>query len=178
MFMKNILFTISILISSIILFSQNDIHTGITKTEFCKINPELTGSIYENTETFTIPSNMFGLEDEWAFRFENDTLTWIFFHKYNDSITKENFDLCLSSTEQIIAKYTEQYGNPDTTIVGDRNFVDPYEKWHWGYDVIEARWNNVNGMKLKVEFDFFGGKGVFNFMVIVNFFDKDYPYFN
>lgn len=176
--MRSILLGLTILSFSGLLIAQKPASIGISKTKFIQLYPELTSVIYEKTETYSIPDTLFGLDDKWGYRFEKDTLTWIYFHKYIDDITKENFELCLNSTDRIIAEFTELFGQPDTLIVGNRNYVDPYENWHWGYDVTEARWNNVNEMKIKVGFDFFGGKGMFNFIVSVNYFDKNYPYFD
>jgi hypothetical protein len=176
--MKNIFLTTIIVFGSVLLIAQSEVTIGISRARFAQLHPSLEAAIYEDTQTYSIPDTLFGLADEWGYRFEKDSLSWIYFNKYIDDITKENFELCLSSTDKIIAEYTLAFGQPDTVLVGDRNFVDPYEKWHWGYDVVEARWNNANGMKVKVEFDFFGGKGVFNFIVSVNYFDKDYPFFD
>jgi hypothetical protein len=176
--MKNIFITIIILGVSGLLSAQSTVSIGMSRNEFARLYPDLTSATYENTETYIIADTLYGLADEWGYRFTNDTLGWIYFSKYIDDITKENFDLCLISTEKIIAEYTALYGQPDTLIVGDKNFIDPYDQWHWGYDVVEARWNEVNDTKISVEFDFFGGKGMFNFIVSVNYFDCNYPYFD
>jgi hypothetical protein len=55
--------------------------------------------------------------------------------------------------------------------------VDPLKKMHYGYDVLEARWKNYGGQKMKVEFTFFGSKGDYQFIVMITHFDKDYPYY-
>ena len=52
-----------------------------------------------------------------------------------------------------------------------------YVERHWGYDVIEAKWHDVRGMNISVKFDFFGGKGEYNFIFTVDFFDIDSPDF-
>jgi hypothetical protein len=143
-----------------------------------QLYPTAKSSTYENTITLSYNDTLYGLSGEWGCRFENDKLNWIHFDRYIDKIEKQNFDKCLIATNNIIKDYTKAFGKPDTTIIGDTTFVDPYQKHHWGYDVIEARWNNFNGMKIKVEFTFFGGKGDYQFIVIINYFDKDYQYFD
>ena len=62
-------------------------------------------------------------------------------------------------------------------IEGKQKFVDPYKTKHWGYDVLEARWKNAGGQKMKVEFTFMGGKGEYHLIVVITHFDKDYPYY-
>ena len=163
---------------SIHLFAQSKANIGMSIKEVSKLYPKTNSSAYENTITLSMTDTLYGLPGEWGFRFENNKLNWIHFSKYIDDIEKPNFDKCLNVTEKLIQDYSKAFGKPDTTIIGDTTFVDPYKKHHWGYDVIEARWNNSNGMKIKVEFTFFGGKGEYHFIVTINYFDKEYPYFD
>ncbi len=174
--MKNFLILLFIT-NSIATYSQSNIVIGMKLEDVKKICTDCKISVYENTTTLETPVTLYGLDDSWGYRFQGDTLTWIFFHKYIDELNDANFKKCLSATEQIIKDYTLLYGIPDTTIIGDTTFVDPYVKHHWGYDVIEARWKNYKGMKIKVEFTFMGGKGVYHLIVQINYFDKDYPYY-
>jgi len=150
----------------------------MTIDEVKKIYPNLKSTTYENTITLERPETLYGLEDKWGYRFEGGKLTWIFFDKYINEINDTNFHKCLSATRHLINDYTRFYGMPDTTIVGDTNFIDPYKKHHWGYGVMETRWKNYNNMKIKVEFNFMGGKGQYSFLVKICFFDKNYPYYD
>ena len=172
------LFIIFFVFSNFMLtFAQPEVIIGMTMDEVNKIYPGLKSGTYENTTTLERPVNLYGLEDVWGYRFEKEKLTWIFFHKYMHEINETNFNKCLSATRKIIEDYTVLFGKPDTIITGDTTFIDPYKKKHWGYDVMEARWKNYNNMKIKVEFTFMGGKGEYNFLVSINYFDKNYPYF-
>lgn len=159
-------------------FSQSNVKIGMTEEEFVKIYSDLKFTVYENNKTYTRNETVKGLSVEWGYRFEEGKLNWIYFHHYVDKINKSEFDKCLKSTELLIEEYTELYGEPDSLVEGTKKFQDPYKKKHWGYDVIEARWKNYNGMKIKVEFTFMGGKGEYHFLVTVNFFDKNYPYYD
>lgn len=159
-------------------FAQSNARIGMSIEEVQKLYPKTQTSTYENTITLSFNDTLYGLPGEWGFRFENNKLNWIFFSKYIDEINKQNFAKCLKAAKKIIVDYTKTFGKPDSTIIGDTTFIDPYKKHHWGYDVIEARWNNYNGMKVKVEFKFFGGKGEYHFIVTINYFGKDYPYFD
>ena len=158
--------------------AQSNATIGMSIDEVKKIYPQTQLSTYENTITLSLPDTIYGLQGEWGYRFENNKLNWIHFDKYIDEIKKPNFDKCLKATQKLIKDFSKSYDKPDTTITGDTTFIDPYKQHHWGYDVIEARWNNYNGMKIKVEFTFFGGKEQYHFIVIVNYFSKDYPYFD
>ena len=151
---------------------------GMKIEEVQKLYPQAQPSTYENTITLSFKDTLYNLPGEWGYRFKNNALEWIHFDKYIDEIEKLNFDKCLKTTEMLITDYTKSFGKPDTTIIGDTTFIDPYKKHHWGYDVIEARWNNYKGMKVKVEFTFMGGKGEYHFLVNINYFDKNYPYFD
>lgn len=159
-------------------FPQSKVKIGMSLDDFTKIYTGLEQQRYENSLTLLRPENLFGLEEKWGYRFEKGKLDWIYFNKYQDEISEDNFDQCLAATREIISAYTLTYGKPDTLISGDTLFRDPYQKRHWGYDVIEARWKNVNGMKIKVEFTFFGGKGEYSLLVKINYFDKNHPYYD
>jgi hypothetical protein len=169
-----IIFTFS---NFILTYAQPGVTIGMTLDEVNKKYPGLKSGTYENTITLERPVNLYGLDDSWGYRFEGEKLTWIFFHKYIDELNDTNFKKCLSATRSIIKDFTQLYGKPDSTITGDTTFIDPYKKMHYGYDVMEVRWKDVNGMKIKVEFTFMGGKGEYHLLVTVNYFGKYYPYF-
>jgi hypothetical protein len=176
--MKNILFFYFLLLFHSAINAQTKASIGMNMDEVKKLYPQTKSSTYENTITLSFNDTLYGLPGEWGYRFKNNQLEWIHFDKYFDEINKTNFDKCLTATKKVITDYTKAFGKPDTTIIGDTTFVDPYVKHHWGYDVIETRWNNYKGMKIKMEFTFLGGKGEYNFLVKINYFDKSYPYFD
>ena len=158
--------------------SQSKAKIGMSMEEVKELYPKTQSSYYNNSVTLSLNDTLYGLPSEWGFRFENNKLNWIFFSKYIDEINKSNFDKCLKASKKLIKEYTKTFGKPDTTIIGDTTFVDPLVKHHWGYNVIEARWNNYKEMKVKIEFEFFGGKGEYQFILTINYFDKNYPYFD
>lgn len=158
--------------------AQPEVRIGMSMDEVKKAYPNTTSASYQNTITLSQPDTLYGLADEWGYRFEDNKLEWIFFHKYIDELNSENFRKCLSATASLMKEYADAFGLPDSVIVGDTTFVDPYVNHHWGYDVIEAQWNNAEGMKISIEFTFMGGKGEYHFLVKVNIFDKGYPYFD
>ena len=176
--MKALFTVLILLLTYFITFSQTEVTIGMTIDEFEIIYPNLEKHTYEDEITYVRPVDIYGLEDEWGYRFGSDTLAWIFFMKYVDDIDAKNFKKCLSATRHIIDDFTKLYGTPDTTIIGDTTFVDPYEQRHWGYDVLQARWSNYKNMKIKAEFTFMGGKGEYHFIFKVNYFDKSYPYYD
>ena len=171
------LFLIFALLYSV-LPAQTKVIIGMSPDSVKKIFPEAKEETFKRTTTLAVKATVYGLEDEWNYRFNNDKLDWIFFDKYIDSLNEQNFKLCLSATQNLIKDYTKAYGKPDTTIKGNFRFVDPYKKHHWGYPVLEARWKNYKGMKIKAQFTFMGGKGQYHFLVKVNYFDKNYPYYD
>lgn len=150
---------------------------GMTLNEVMRIYPTITSDFNENGTTLLRPDTLYGLAENWGYRFKNDTLNWIFFHKYVYDINETNFKECLAATRKIIKDFTIYYGKPNTEILGNTNFVDPYKNHHWGYHVIEVHWVDYKGMKISVQFRFFGGKGEYAFLVEIHYFDKDYPYF-
>lgn len=176
--MRSLNAVLILVLSSVNLFGQSKAKIGMTMEDMQKLYPKTESASYQNTITLSFIDTLYGIPGEWGYRFENNKLNWIHFDKYIDEINQANFDLCLKATRQIIKDYSKAYNSPDTLITGTTSFVDPIKKHHYGYDVMEARWNNYNGMKVKVEFTFFGGKGEYNFIVIINYFDKDYPYFD
>lgn len=176
--MKSILFIPVFLLSFITSIAQPKVSIGMTLEEVKKIYPNAKSDVYENTITLSIPVSFFGRDDSWGFRFEKNKLNWIFFHKYVDEISETNFTKSLYATRKIIEDFTISFGKPDSLVVGDTLFKDPYKTKHWGYDVIEAYWKNYKGMKCKIEFTFMGGKGEYHYLVSINIFDKNYPHYN
>ena len=145
--------------------------------EVKKLYPAAKESKYEKEINLTVDDTIHGLISGWGYNFVEGKLKWMSFSKYIDELTDANFNKCLKATKAIIADYTNWYYEPDEIIEGKQKFVDPYKTKHWGYDVLEARWKNVNGQKIKVEFTFMGGKGEYQLIVTINHFDKDYPYY-
>lgn len=174
--MKKYIFLV-LLLFPLILSAQQKASIGMGLDEVKKLYPGMRQSQYENQITLIHPDTLYGLTSEWGYRFENNKLDWIYFSKYIDTLNETNFNKCLAATMHLIADYSMEFGAPDTLIPGTLHFRDPYTDHHWGYDVIEARWNDANGMKIKIEFTFMGGKGEYHLIVIVNYFDKNYPYF-
>ena len=159
-------------------FAQEKVTIGMTIEDVRKIYPNLKTATYQNETTLSRPEKLYGLDGSWGYRFKGNKLDWIFFDTYFNDINTINFSLCLSATRQLIIDYTKIYGKPDSTIIGDTTFIDPIKKKHWGYDVMEVRWKNYNGMKIKIEFTFMGGKGEYAFLVKINYFEKNYPYYD
>lgn len=176
--MKKIINMAAIVMMTFPSMAQQKANIGMTINEVKKLYADVKTEHYENTITLTRSDILHGMPVEWGYRFENDKLNWIYFHKYIDELDKSHFDQCLDVTKNIIKDVTAMFGKPDTLVEGNTQFIYPYEKRHWGYDVLEARWNNANGMKIKVAFDFMGAKGEYHFIVNVNYFDKGYPYFD
>lgn len=174
--MKKLL-SIIFLLSFTIAFSQQKAKIGMSLEEVKKLYPAAKESRYQQEVNLTIEDTLHGLGSAWGLNFKEDKLTWMMFNKYIGELSDANFKKCLKATKEIIADYTEWYGAPDETITGNQKYVDPYKKKHWGYDVLEARWKNANGEKMKVEFTFLGGKGEYQFLVVITHFQKDYPYY-
>ena len=145
--------------------------------EVKKLFPNATESKYEKTIILVRSDTIHGLGSSWSYNFEGGKLNYFLFNIYNRNLSETNFKKCLKATEEIIADYTKWYGEPDEEAKGNTKYVDPYKKKHWGYDVLEAKWKNVSGEKIKVEFTFMGGKGEYQFLVVINHFNKDYPYY-
>jgi len=109
------------------------------------------------------------------YNFKNGKLEWYGLSSYNDELTKENFDKCLTSTKSIIADFTKKYGKPVLIKHGKEYFVNPYEEHHWGYDVLKAYFLN-DKEKIEVYFDFMGGKGQYSLLVKVEWQSLNYKY--
>ena len=158
--------------------AQSKAVIGMTIAKVKKIYPDIKNELYDKTTTLSRPEILYGLDGSWGYRIEKEKLDWIYFSKYIDEINEPNFKKCLKAAKQLIKDYTKKYGVHDSSITGNTKFIDPYKTRHWGYHVIEARWKNYQGMKLNVEFTFMGGKGSYHFLVKLNYFGKDYLYFD
>ncbi|MBN2693776.1 hypothetical protein JXR93_03855 [bacterium] len=154
------------------------IYIGMDIDSFAKVFPSLFQENIGLTGQWSRKDEIYELKGDWSYRFENGKLTWIHFATYIDDVNENSFNKSLSSTNKIITNYIKQYGKPDEVIVGKTKFIDPFKEKHWGYGVKEVRWKNVNGMKIKIEFSFMGVKGYYYFIVVINHFDKDYPFYD
>lgn len=148
---------------------------GMTKNELKKAYANLDTT---DKNTFIRIDSIYGFSSEWGYRFNADTLTWIFFHKTTNAVNKKEFAKYLFATKKVINYYTKVYGKPDTTIIGIQKFINPLLKKHYGYDVIEARWKNYKGMKIKAQFRFMGGKELYFFDFSINYGNQSYPYYD
>ncbi|MEI6123536.1 MAG: hypothetical protein WCQ95_07890 [Bacteroidota bacterium] len=151
---------------------------GMNVNDFAKTFPQLFPNGIGITGQWGRPETLYGLVGSWVYNFKAGKLNWMMFDAYNDNITQAHFDTCLKATRQLIADYTKQCGKPTSTTLGDTNFTDPALHRHWGYDVIKTVWKNYKGQKIIIQFTFMGGKGEYAFLVNINFFDKDYPYYD
>jgi len=177
--MKYIVIYSALLLYSIVANSQEKALMGSSPKEILALYPEIRFSgIIDSALILERPDTLYGIDGAWGYSFTDGKLEWIFFSKYIDEINKENFDKCLFAANELIKEYTKLYGKPDSVLKGNSKFRDPYKDHHWGYDVIEARWSNYKGMKAKVEFTFMGGKGEYSLLLKVNYFKKDYPYYD
>lgn len=154
---------------------QSKIQLGITEAELKQIYPEVKSSPSDNVILFTRKDDLHGLPVDWHYRFENQKLSRFGWSKYfqDRELTKVNFEKCLKVSEQLLKDLTNEYGTPASVEKGDTTFVDPYVKHHWGYEVIRAKWKNVEGMNVDVRFKFFGSKGVYFLLLEGNYVDKN-----
>lgn len=171
------LISLIFLFSILSAFSQNDLRIGMSEEELQSKYSNLKKSTYENTVTYTRPDTLYELDGKWGYRFEKKSLNWIYFMRYDSDLNEANFNKNLEACEKLIKDYSKIYGFPDSLINGEKVYKDPYVKRHWGYDVLEARWYDANGMKIKIRFTFMGGKGEYNFLLTIDIFDKTYSYF-
>ncbi len=153
-------------------------YLGENVDDFAKAFPSLFPNGVGLTGQWGRKEKIYGLDGGWAYNFDSGKLEWMLYDNYIHEINGKNFDKCLSATKNLIEDYTKLFGKPDTTMIGDTTFKDPALKRHWGYDVMEVRWKDYKGEKLKVEFTFMGGKGEYAFLVKIAFFEKNYPYYD
>jgi hypothetical protein len=143
-----------------------DFQLGVTATQFAKNRPDLFPEGLKINGQWRKEEKWFSLKGDWHYDFEQGKLDWFSFSYYvqdGNQLNKKNFEECLSATRKIIAHYEEILGKPTKLENGETKFIDPAVKRHWGYDVINANWND----KVEVEFQFFGGKGQYFFLVKV-----------
>lgn len=153
-------------------------YLGMKVSDFALVFPKLFPNGIALSGQWERKEKLYELDGSWNYDFLNGKLDWYSYDKYLNEINESNFTKSLNAAKSLINDYTKIYGKPDTTIIGNTNFVNPREKHHWGYDVIEAKWYNANGMKIKIEFTFMGGKGEYHFLVKIEHFGKDYQYFD
>ncbi|MBW2701457.1 MAG: hypothetical protein JRF33_11630 [Deltaproteobacteria bacterium] len=153
---------------------------GISAAAFAEIERKLLpGGIAEKGQ-WGEKATLHGVAGQWVYSFDEGKLDWYTFSRYwskDGEVTPENFDKGLSAARALIAFYTAKLGKPQASKEKNIRFVDPHKKQHWGYDVIESRWTTPEG-KLKVSFDFHGGKGHYFLLLKLGVFKKDYPYFD
>lgn len=157
---------------------KDKICIGMDVHDFAKLYPSLFPGGIKMSGQWKRDEDLYGLKGSWGYRFKDGKVDWIHYQKYIDEINETNFGLCLNAAKSLIKDYTAAYGKPDSVVTGNTEFIDPYVTHHWGYRVLQAHWKNYKGMKIKVEFVFMGGKGEYHFLVVINLFGKDYPYYD
>ncbi len=119
--------------------SQTDVKIGMDEKQLLDVYPDLEYTEYQGDKTYELPDTIFGIADNWFYGFEEGEMDVIGFSHYIDEVDQENFTFCLNAAKSQISEYTELYGKPDTLLINDTIFIDPYIERHWGYDVIEAQ---------------------------------------
>jgi hypothetical protein len=157
---------------------KDKIYLGMDVQDFAKLYPVLFPDGVKMSGQWMREQDLYGLKGSWGYRFKDGKVDWIHYQKYIDEINEANFSLSLNATKSLIKDYTVVYGKPDSVVNGNTEFIDPSVSHHWGYRVLQAHWKDYNGMKIKVEFIFMGGKGEYHFLVVINYFGKDYPYYD
>jgi len=157
---------------------KDRIYLGMGVQDFAKLYPALFPDGIRMSGQWNRDEELYGLNGSWGYRFKDGKVDWIHYMKYIDEINEANFGLCLNAAMLLIKDYTAAFGKPDSVVTGNTKFVDPSVTHHWGYRVLQAHWKDYKGMKIKVEFVFLGGKGEYHFLVVINFFGKDYPYYD
>ncbi|MBN2496862.1 MAG: hypothetical protein JXR96_19885 [Deltaproteobacteria bacterium] len=154
-------------------------HPGMPAAELARLEPALLPRGLAVKGQWGEKAELAGVAGEWTYDFEGGELDWVRFSRYwrEDELTAESFAAGLRAARALIARYTAELGKPQASYEKSTRFRDPRRDHHWGYDVIEARWTKPRG-KLKVGFDFHGGKGVYFLLLEVSVFRKDYPYFD
>lgn len=154
----------------------SELYVGMPSSDFEKIftecKPKTEKADYQGGVSVIVDS----INGTWTFNIKNRKLNWYMFNSYSDDITENQFKKYLAAYNELKKQLESKYGKAKEEKKHDTEFKDPYIKRHWGYSVIESVWVN-DKMKIKLEFKFMGGKGDYNFLLKVEFQDKDYEFF-
>jgi hypothetical protein len=154
-----------------------EVRLGIDEVTFRRLFPEVDIRRYEDGAVQGHwPASVHGVAGSWHYTFKEGKLAWVLFNSYEDAITPANFDRYKAAILAIEANYDRRFGPPIKREVGKQTFQDPRKEHHWGYDVFDAVWK-AEGMKIRANFDFMGGKGDYHFLVQMEIEPEDYPYF-
>lgn len=167
-----ILTVISIL-TAFNIFASNDVFVGMKFDDFKNIYKDNEKVKYNSQ--FGWEEKIYEIKGNVYYNFKNEILEWYGFSSYNDELTKENFDNCLSSTKSIINDFTKKYGKPLLIKHGKEYFVNPYDEHHWGYNVLKAYFL-TDKEKIEVDFHFMGGKGEYSLLVKIEWQSLNYKY--
>lgn len=155
-------------------------YPGISAAAFAKLEPALLPKGLTVKGQWGRQAVVQGVEGQWTYSFDGGELDWVTFSRYwrePGQINAKNFAKGLAAARGLIRAYTKQLGKPQAFSEKNTRFRDPAKDHHWGYDVIEARWVTPQG-KLKVSFDFGGGKGQYYLLLKLGLFRKDHPFFD
>lgn len=122
---------------------------------------------------------IYGVEGSWSYVFDQGKLDCYSFNRWwqePSDVNAENFSKGLKAARALIKEYKTKYGKPMSYYERNTSFKDPAKYHHWGYEVIEAKWERPKE-KIKVSFEFNGGKQQYFLLLNVSVFNKDYPYF-
>jgi hypothetical protein len=148
---------------------KTGIFPGMTITEFKKIYPKVAPDT--DTRQCQMKEKIHDLDGKWTFDFKDGKLDWITYDYYVqevENLNEENFNKCLKGAQAINSDLTKIYGKPTEFKEGAKKFRDPAKDHHWGYEVIQAKWQ-TDKFKINAGFEFFGGKGEYFFVVDAHF---------
>lgn len=148
------------------LFAHQGIRLGMELKELSSLLPAgQLKKIYTNQWAFE--EELYGLKGKWVYNFKDGKVQWFSYGAYfvePKDLNRHNFDKCLSAARHLIEDYTKLYGRPNEFKKGRQEFIDPYKKHHWGYDVVSAGWTDGDET-ISVSFNFQGSKGIYFFVV-------------
>ncbi len=152
---------------------------GMNAKAFANMEKELLPDGLAEKGQWGVKKIVHGVQGDWTFTFDRGKLDWYSFTRWWREPTELNaksFSEGLAAARALIKEYRARYGKPISFYEKNASFRDPKKYHHWGYDVIEAKWITPKS-KIKVSFDFEGGKGQYSLFLEVGVFRRDYPCF-
>lgn len=160
-------------------WTQSEVRVGMSSKELLAIYPAMVVEKDKNYTYYHRQATIHGIEDNWVYRVQKKSVHSIYFNHVIKSVTEKNFEMYKEAAALSINEYVSIHGTPDT-LMENNDSLSLLGAKEEGYYVAlrEARWNNINAMKLKIGAAFFNNYGELMLIFKINFFSKDYPYFD
>jgi hypothetical protein len=142
---------------------------GMQVQDFAKVFPSLFPNGTDWTGQWQQATTEKDLAGVWTFDFDAGKLTHAAFLHFSEDLSSNSAIKCIQGTEEIIDSLQKVYGKPNAYYSRESESRGDQGMASISLRMLEAQWDNANGMKINIECMQFGGKSEPQYTVTLHF---------